>query len=142
MAPLHGLLESDTAQRFKDEFVDIEMDARHVLWIITANDASKIPSTILSRMEVYEIPLPNKEQMVVIAKNIYTEILQEHPAWNFDPEPSAAVIDKLISRSPREIKQALKDAFPYAFTAGRTGLSPDDIQFKKLKEKRPIGFTN
>ena len=35
---------TDTAASFKDEFIDVDMDASHILWIATANDDSAIPS--------------------------------------------------------------------------------------------------
>jgi ATP-dependent Lon protease len=140
MAALHTLLEPDTAQSFKDEFVDIEMDARHVLWIVTANNVEMIPDSIKSRMAIYEIPQPNKEQMILIAQNIYSDVLKEHPRWKFDSTLPGGVLEKLVNHSPREMKQAITDAFPFAFASGRTVFSPDDIKFKKLKEKNRIGF--
>ena len=38
MGALYGLLEPDTALHFKDEFIDVDMDASHILWVATAND--------------------------------------------------------------------------------------------------------
>jgi len=38
MGALYTLLERDTAQHFKDEFIDVDMDASHILWVATAND--------------------------------------------------------------------------------------------------------
>ena len=43
MGALYTLLERDTAASFKDEFIDVDMDASHILWIATANDDSAIP---------------------------------------------------------------------------------------------------
>src|SRR5690606_9449158 len=56
LGALYTLLEHDTAAQFVDEFVDLPIDASSVLWIATANDASRIPEPILNRMNVYEIP--------------------------------------------------------------------------------------
>ena len=50
---LYSLLEPDTASHFKDEFIDVDMDASHILWVATANDESVIPEPILNRMNVY-----------------------------------------------------------------------------------------
>ncbi|MHB1301761.1 MAG: AAA family ATPase, partial [Burkholderiales bacterium] len=33
MGALYGLLERDTAEHFRDEFIEVEMDASHILWI-------------------------------------------------------------------------------------------------------------
>ena len=61
MGALYTLLERDTAASFKDEFIDLDMDASHILWIATANDESAIPEPILNRMNVYEIERPDAE---------------------------------------------------------------------------------
>ena len=44
MGALYSLLERDTAASFKDEFIDVDMDASHILWIATANDERRSPS--------------------------------------------------------------------------------------------------
>jgi len=61
MCALYSLLERDTALHFKDEFIDVDMDASHILWVATANDESSIPEPILNRMSVYEIERPDVE---------------------------------------------------------------------------------
>lgn len=53
MGALYGLLEQDTARQFKDEFVEVDIDASHIMWVSTANDERSIPEPILSRMNVY-----------------------------------------------------------------------------------------
>src|ERR1700720_4283944 len=58
MGALYTLLERDTASHFKDEFIDVDMDASHILWIATANDESMIPEPILNRMNVYAMDRP------------------------------------------------------------------------------------
>ena len=47
MGALYGLLERDTAVHFRDEFIDVDMDASHILWVATANNESAIPEPIL-----------------------------------------------------------------------------------------------
>jgi MoxR-like ATPase len=61
MGALYSLLEPDTAAHFKDEFIDVDMDASHILWVATANDESVIPEPILNRMNVYSIERPDPE---------------------------------------------------------------------------------
>ncbi|MDI7065492.1 hypothetical protein QMO17_30035, partial [Klebsiella pneumoniae] len=43
LGALYALLEHDTAQAFIDEFAEIPINAGHVIWIATANDALSIP---------------------------------------------------------------------------------------------------
>ncbi|MDZ7584257.1 MAG: AAA family ATPase, partial [Thiobacillus sp.] len=43
LGALYGLLEPHMAKRFRDEAVTLPMDASHILWVATANDAANIP---------------------------------------------------------------------------------------------------
>jgi ATP-dependent Lon protease len=140
MGALYTLLERDTAMHFKDEFIDVDMDASHILWVATANDESSIPEPILSRMNVYEIERPDDEGSRRIALAVYREILDQH-RWSFPPEPDASVVDKLASIAPRDMRKLLLDAFGTARLAGRDHLVADDIDARKLAARRGrVGF--
>jgi ATP-dependent Lon protease len=135
MGALYGLLERDTAVHFKDEFIDVDMDASHILWIATANDESSIPEPILNRMNVYEIERPDAEGSRRIALAVYREILDAH-RWPFPPEPGDDVLDRLASIPPRDMRRLLLDAFGTAQLAGRDALVPSDIDSRKLCGRR------
>lgn len=140
MGALYCLLERDTALHFKDEFIDVDMDASHMLWVATANDASAIPEPILNRMNVYAIERPDAEGSRRIAQAVYREILEQHN-WPFPSEPSALVLDRLMTIPPRDMKKLLLDAFGNARLAGRDHLVPEDIDAKKLCGRRArVGF--
>ncbi|MEO8486056.1 MAG: AAA family ATPase [Betaproteobacteria bacterium] len=140
MGALYALLERDTATHFKDEFIDVDIDASHILWIATANDESAIPDPILNRMNVYAIDRPGAEGSRRIALAIYREILDAH-RWSFPPEPAESVIDRLAAIPPRDMKKLLLDAFGTAELAGRDHLVPEDIDAKKLCGRRArVGF--
>jgi ATP-dependent Lon protease len=140
MGALYGLLERDTAVHFKDEFIDVDMDASHILWVATANDESAIPEPILNRMNVYEIERPDAEGSRKIALAVYREILDAH-RWRFPPEPSEAVLEKLVAIPPRDMRKLLLDAFGTAQLAGRDQLLPEDVDSRKLCGRRArMGF--
>lgn len=140
MGALYGLLERDTAMHFKDEFIDVDMDASHILWIATANDEGSIPEPILNRMNVYAIERPDAEGARKIALAVYHEILDAHH-WRFPPDPSEGVLDKLVAVAPRDMRKLLLDAFGTAQLAGRDRLLPDDIDSRKLCGRRArMGF--
>ncbi len=140
MGALYGLLERDTARDFKDEFIDVDMDASHILWVATANDDSAIPEPILNRMNVYEIDRPDADGSRRIALAVYREILDAH-RWAFPAEPSANVLDKLASIPPRDMRKLLLDAFGTAKLAGRDHLIAEDIDSRKLCGRRArVGF--
>jgi len=140
MGALYALLERDTASHFKDEFIDVDMDASHILWVATANDESVIPEPILNRMNVYSIERPDAEGARRIALAVYHEILDAHN-WPFPSEPLDSVVERLAGVPPRDMRKLLLDAFGTARLAGRDYLVPEDIDAKKLCGRRArVGF--
>ncbi|TCV90652.1 AAA family ATPase [Sulfurirhabdus autotrophica] len=140
MGALYSLLEQDTAKHFKDEFIEVSVDASHILWIATANDESSIPEPILNRMNVYTIERPDYEGSLKIALAVYQDILNDHN-WGFPTEPAQNVLEKLASIAPRDMRKLLIDAFGNAKLANRDKLQPEDLHTEKLgKGKNRIGF--
>ena len=141
MGALYGLLERDTARSFRDEFVDVEMDASHILWVSTANDESHLPEPILNRMVVYEIPRPDEDESFRIACKLYREIVAEHD-WGFPDEPPADVMEILAGLPPRDMRKRLIAAFGTAKISGRSELTVRDFDLTKngKRAQRRIGF--
>ena len=140
MGALYALLERDTAAHFKDEFIDVDMDASHILWVATANDESSIPEPILNRMNVYAIERPDENGARRIAVAVYHEILDAH-RWPFPHEPSESVLERLSAMPPRDMRKLLLDAFGTARLANRDFLVPEDIDATKVcGRKARVGF--
>lgn len=140
MGSLYSLLERETACHFKDEFVEVDIDASHLLWVTTANDERNIPEPILNRMNVYAIPRPNFEESVRIATTLYTEIVSQHD-WGFPVEPPREVMEMLARVSPRDMRKALMGAFGNAKLDKRDTLLPRDLESARLaRPKQKIGF--
>jgi len=140
MGALYGLLEQETAKHFKDEFIEVPVDASHILWIATANDETSIPEPILNRMNVYTIDRPDYEGSLKIALAVYQDILNDHN-WGFPTEPSDDVLEKLTEIAPRNMRKILIDAFGNANLAKRDALQPSDLNTEKMgKGKHRIGF--
>jgi ATP-dependent Lon protease len=59
---LLDLLERRTAMNFNDEFLEMEFDCSKCIFILTANNIEDVPLPLLSRVNVFEIPRPDKEQ--------------------------------------------------------------------------------
>lgn len=140
LAALYQLLEPETAAAFHDEFIDVDLDASQVFWVLTANSLDGIPSALLSRMAVYEVPSPTVEQTAGIAQRIYAGLLQELKLKHVETELSASVLDKLATVSPREMRKVLLDGLGFAVEAGRDTLLAEDIRVKADSGKRRIGF--
>ena len=140
LGALYELLESQTATRFIDEFVELPIDASGAVWLATANDASRIPEPLLDRLTVYEIEAPDAEGARASALNIYRDIRDAHD-WGkrFPERPDDPALEKLAALPPREMRRALQGAFGTAKLAGRCELNADDIQDGRSRKQR-IGF--
>ncbi len=152
--PLYSLLEPHTAKRFIDEYVALELDASHIVWVAAANDTARIPEPILSRFRVLSVAAPTRAQMAAVARSVYRDLLATEP-WGsaFAAELPGCVLDRLINLSPRLLRLALLDALGRA--ALRAGMSiagsatlapsPDDIEralaLRLPGGRRPLGFT-
>ncbi len=140
MGALYGLLEHDTARKFKDEFIELDIDASQMLWVATANDERSLPEPILNRMNVYSVPRPDKAQAATIATRLYRQILAEHD-WGFSPEPPAEVLERLAGLPPRDMRKRLLAAFGNAKLDKRDCLRVSDFEAQRLPQgKRSIGF--
>lgn len=140
MAALYQLLEPETSQHFHDEFIDLDIDASQIFWVLTANSLEGIPEPLLNRMAVYEVPAPSPEQAAIIAQNIYAGLLRELKLDSFEAGLDGNVLEKLSSISPRDMRKTLLDGLGFAVAAKRQRLQSEDIKFRAAPGKRRIGF--
>jgi ATP-dependent Lon protease len=140
LGALYSLLEHDTAQRFIDEFAEVQIDASQVIWITTANDERGIPDPIRNRMNVFEIQAPTLEAARRIARQLYRSIREEHD-WgrHFADEAADDVLDLLAQLAPREMRRALMTGFGNARLERREAIAADDLP-RHLAGKSRMGF--
>lgn len=112
--PLHNLLEPVSARQFRDGSVGLPIDASHVIWIATANYLSRIPRTLLSRFEIFEISSPGQEGNKAILERICDELRAEYEDIEFADE----VLDALVEMNPRVQRQLLERALARAVRLG------------------------
>jgi len=77
---LYSLLESESAKRFRDEFLDFEMDASNINWFATSNYYANIPAPIRDRAKRIIIPMPDADQRKTIASYLYQDERAEKEA--------------------------------------------------------------
>ncbi len=135
------LLERETSKHFKDEYLDVAMNASAIVWVATANNIDAIPDYILSRMAVYEVPAPTRDQAFYIAQRIY-DTLRADLAWDFAPELDASLHDVVKDIPPREMRKKILDAMAHAVRVRRNQLHAEDLRASSVKRPRTMGFTN
>jgi ATP-dependent Lon protease len=59
---LLDLLEPQTACKFTDDFLETEVDASKIIFILTANDIHKVSEPLQSRVSVFTVPRPEPAQ--------------------------------------------------------------------------------
>lgn len=104
----HQLLEPENSRTFKDEFLNIDFDASNIIYILTANDVNSIPDSLLSRMKVFDIKNPNKEDTRKIAQNIYSDVIGKSPLFN--PTLNEKQLLLLENLSPRILKKLITES--------------------------------
>jgi ATP-dependent Lon protease len=141
MGALYTLLEEETARRFRDEYIEVDMDTSFVLWVGTANDVSSIPEPILNRMNVYEVERPDEAASRLIAQSVYKNLLKHHH-WPFPEDLEEEVLVKLLKAPPRDMKKLLLDGLGNARLEGRDVLLPEDIDLVRMHghQRARIGF--
>jgi ATP-dependent Lon protease len=142
LGALYSLLEHDTARCFTDEFAEVAIDASQVIWVATANDERGIPDPILNRMNVYEVRTPDRDAARTIALRLYKGLRNEHD-WGqrFDEAPSEAVLERLATLAPREMRRAWMTGFGNARLDGRATIELADLPDTQAR-RQPIGFTH
>ncbi|QNA88032.1 AAA family ATPase [Massilia sp. Dwa41.01b] len=140
LAALYQLLEPETARAFRDEFIDVEVDASQIFWVLTANSVEGIPAPLLNRMAVYEVPAPTPDQAAGIAQRMYASLLEELNLTGFDALLGDAVLDKLAPVSPRDLRKTLLDSLGYAVAGGRGHIMLEDVRLRGLPGRSRIGF--
>jgi ATP-dependent Lon protease len=126
--PLYTLLEPSSARHFIDEFVDLEVNASHLMWFATCNDADRIESALRSRFVEFDIPPPTPQQMVAVARSVYRE-RRRQSAWGtaFPAELPDDVAEALDASTPRELAGLLEAAVAWAASKRRLRLLPSDV---------------
>ncbi len=74
---LLAMLERSTAARLHDEFVLGEVDFSHVNWMATANDISRMPGTLRSRLRIVETRGPGPGHFDIVYRNVLRDAARD-----------------------------------------------------------------
>ena len=133
---LLDLLDAGTAKRFRDEYFEMEFDASRIIVVLTANDISKVPPPLLSRVEVFTVPAPQPEQRLRIIDQTMADLSEKTGhAIAFAP----GVAQRLAERMDidlRQLTRLVRASFAMALQAG------DKVARLKTPDAiGPVGFS-
>ena len=148
----YSILEKNTARRFFDSFIGINVDASGVNYIFTANTLEKVPAPIISRLKVFQIQDYTHEQLKeCVIDNFYQNWLKFN---DMEKEYLPAVLSEEIKEEilneckddTRKIDDAINKVFERTMqTDGKTGhkialFSPKEylIGWENFRGKRSI----
>lgn len=134
---LLDLLEQETARAFQDNFLAMDFDASRIIYVLTANDLNDVPSPILSRVEVFEIPAPEPPQRMQI---IQSEMKRLRHATQKRIKLSAHTAELLAERTDIDLRQThrlIADAFASALMAQK---NTADLKIPPKTKRTAIGF--
>lgn len=111
---LLNLLEPENATAFQDEFFQVNLNARHAIWILTANTTEGVSAPLLSRMNVFNIPSPAIQQRRRIIE-AELEKLRARTGTNVKAaEGEVMLLAGLANLDLRQISRIVRDGFTAA----------------------------
>jgi ATP-dependent Lon protease len=102
-AALLEVLDPEQNSSFRDHYLDVDFDLSKVMFIATANMLETIPSPLLDRMEVLQLPGYSEEEKMLIARRyIIPKQLDAHGLVNQHVEITELGLRRIISEYTRE----------------------------------------
>ena len=77
VATLLTLLERSSAARYFDGCLAAEIDLSHVNWMLTANSAARLPTPLLSRVQVVEVRGPGPEHAELVLAMLWRDVARD-----------------------------------------------------------------
>ena len=95
---LLDILDVSQNKKFIDNYIDEEVDLSHILFVLTANDISSIPSALLDRLEIINISGYTENEKILICENyIIPNMLKKHGIRNNVFKIETPAIKKIIN---------------------------------------------
>lgn len=100
---LLDILDVSQNKRFVDNYIDEEIDLSKILFILTANDISNIPTALLDRLEIIDLTGYTDNEKLLISENyIIPSALKKHGLKNTIIKFETEAIKKIINEYTNE----------------------------------------
>ncbi|MCE8168071.1 MAG: AAA family ATPase [Candidatus Moeniiplasma glomeromycotorum] len=104
-------------QAVLDYYLDVKLDFSQVIFIVTANDISKIPDYLLSRLPRVELTGYSFDQKKAIVQQFIQEFLADKESLKNNFEINSVALETLINKTKekgvRQLRQACDKVFNY-----------------------------
>ena len=126
---LYALLERKSAGQWSDTSMpELVMDASHVVWLLTSNDARHVPAPLLSRMHQFDIEPLGADESCALVRRLYREEVRRYRHLKLDPELPIAHCEALRCHSPRLIARLVHRLVARLAKHGRKQVLPEDLK--------------
>ncbi|MDD2881443.1 MAG: AAA family ATPase [Rhodoferax sp.] len=123
---LLALLEPLTAKEHMDRCAEIRVDARHIVWVATANSLQGLSAPLLSRFKLILVNKPDARAAVTIALSV-TQAVSTQMGVSVKP-PSGEVLQLLATLTPRVMRRIWTLAAGWAAANKRERVTMNDIE--------------
>ena len=147
------LLEKETSAVFKDDFIDVPIDASYASYFATANCIDELPLPLLSRIICVHIEPLDYQGRCKLVKNVYGELREQEGYGAFFSEALPQELVNILADcewlSGRELKREMMQSMQRACRQAPIGKKPDNSlslksEYLHLPEKtkvaKPMGF--
>lgn len=133
---LLDLLEPINAKNFKDEFFQLSFDASKTIWLLTANTVAGVPEPLLSRVAIFDIPMPDIAQRKRIIESDFHKLCQRTGAQIEICDSDVIALANRIDLDLRKVTRLVRDGFIQALR-----LNCDTVKFDVPPVLKPaMGF--
>ncbi len=71
---LHSIFERENSSQFKDDFYDVSFDCSHLVSIATANSIDHLPASLIDRLLVFRIEMPNRDERLPSGPSFFADM--------------------------------------------------------------------
>ncbi len=102
-AALLEVLDKEQNSHFCDNYIEEEFDLSHVLFILTANDVSKIPNALKDRLEIIELSsYTNYDKKEICKKYLIPKLFKQYKIRDYNITINDYAIMKIIEEYTKE----------------------------------------